>query len=279
MSTATVTDQTLRHERPGRARSSTRILAAFVRHDLLRQLRMWDAQLFIIGLPLGMFLLFNTLNGGSDDGAAFAYDGNLTAYLMVSMALYGAAVATTSLAGTAATERQLGWGRQLGMTALSPSLFVAGKAVIGGAVAVVPVVVVFVAGWFIGAEFASADRWAWAFLLTLAVALPFALYGLAAAMLFRSEAAVSAAAGGLVVFAFLGNLFTPINEMLLGVARFSPLYGPSLVARWPMMEGEVILTDAPPVTEPLWLALVNIGGWTAVFAMVCLLADRRRTRR
>ncbi|WP_317259691.1 hypothetical protein [Kocuria atrinae] len=64
----------------------------------------------------------------------------------------------------------------------------------------------------------------------------FALYGLAAGLLFRSEGAVGAASGLLVVFAFLGNVFMPLSGALLEFARFTPLYGIVGLARYPITE-------------------------------------------
>ena len=61
-------------------------------------------------LPTFMYLVFGI---GSDDPVG---SGNVGMYVMISMAAYGAVTATTSVAGSAATEQVMGWGRQLGLT-------------------------------------------------------------------------------------------------------------------------------------------------------------------
>ena len=60
--------------------------------------------------------------------------------------------------------------------------------------------------------------------LTLVAALPFAFYGLAVGLLFRSDAAIGAASGVLVVFAFLGNVFMPLGGVLLDIGKFTQQY-------------------------------------------------------
>ena len=164
---------------------------------------------------------------------------------MVSMGVYGAVMATSSMAGSAAVERQQGWGRQLGLTGLTGPGYVLGKVLVALAMSVLPIVVVYTVGFFTGAEMDSAATWFSSAGLTLIGALPFAFYGLAAALLFRSEAAVSAASGLLVVLAFFGNLFMPLTGTLLEIAKFTPLYGVATLARWPQLEGTCLLYTSP----------------------------------
>ena len=149
------------------------------------------------------------------------------------------------------------------------------------AIAALPVLAVLAAGALTGAELIGPLRWLTTGALALVSSLPFALFGLAAALLFRSEAAVSAASGILVVFGFLGNLFVPLSGIMLDIGRFTPVYGAGALARWPQMEGEraPMGTEPAAAADPLWLPLVNLLAWTAVFAVVCLLASRSRTAR
>src|SRR5699024_12581387 len=104
-------------------------------------------------------------------------------------------------------------------------------------------VVVF-AGECLYAQLDTCGYWLSTAALCLLVAIPFSLYGLAFALLFRSETAVSAASGFLVIFAFFGNLFIPLGGVLLDIAKFTPLYGPAMLARWPQTEGMLIPMQA-----------------------------------
>lgn len=251
-------------------------VAAFVRRDFVRQLKMMDSVFFVAVLPTALFLMFTLPSNMASMDAGRA---NVSAYIMVSMAVYGAATATMSIAGSAAVERDAGWGRQLSLTALTGGQYVLGKTLVAALIAALPVLVVFTAGALTGARFSEAWMWPASAVLALVGALPFALYGLAAAFVFRSEAAVSAAAGGLVVFGFLGNLFQPLSGALMDFARFTPMYGPGTLARWPIMEGLLISSGGEAHSAPLWMPILATLVWTAVFAGICLLANRRRTSR
>lgn len=259
-----------------RTRGTARIVAGFAGWDFVRNVRMVEATFFIVVLPAALYFMFGALSSFSDMQAGH---GNVAAYNMVSMAVYGAALATSSIAGSAAVERQKGWGRQLGLTGLTGPAYILGKVLVALAIAIMPIVVLGVVGALSGARLDGAGVWAATGGLTLLAALPFAFYGLAAALLFRSEAAVSAASGLLVVLAFFGNLFMPLSGTLLTIAKFLPMYGSASLARWPQLEGAVIAIDGPGTTDPVWLIVVNVLAWTLIFAAICWVGARRTTSR
>ena len=246
--------------------------------ELLRTLRMWDATFFIVVLPAALFLMF----GASGDAVdSMAGSGNISAFVMTSMAVYGAAMATTTLAGLTAVERDAGWGRQLALTSLSTGGYYAAKVLVSLVVALLPIAVIHTVGTVVGASFDEAWMWPASIALSLIVALPFALYGLAVAMLFRSEAAVSAASGMLVVFSFFGTLFMPLDGIMLDIAKWTPMYGAATVARWPQVEGLIApaTEGGMPGQESMGLAIANIVAWTLIFLAICLVAGRNRNRR
>ena len=258
-----------------------RIILRYTGWELWRNLRMVDSTFFIIVLPAAMYLMFGV---GMNEGSLRSGYGNVAAYIMTSMAVYGAVIATTAMAGSAAVERSYGWGRQLSMTSLTDAGYLLGKMLASVAMAVIPIVTVFVAGLATGAELDGIGRWFAVGGLCLLVALPFAFYGLGIALIFRSETAVSAASGILVIFAFFGNLFVPLSGVMLDIARFTPLYGVATLARWPQTEGFIIPIegvgpDYVPEFESLGPVIANIVVWTFIFVKVCVLASRRRTQR
>jgi ABC-2 type transport system permease protein len=244
-------------------RSTARRVAGYAGWELLRNVRMVESTFFIVVL-----------------GDGEAGHGNVSAYNMTAMAVYGATMATSAIAGSAAIERQQGWGRQLGLTGLGGSGYMVGKILVALGIALLPIVVIFVVGALTGARFDEGWMWPASGGLALLGAIPFALYGLAAALLFRSEAAVSAASGILVVLAFFGNLFMPLTGTLLTIAKFTPVYGIATLTRWPQLEGAVVDTSGgAPASDPLWAIVLNVGAWTVIFAVLCLVASRRSTRR
>ncbi|MEO9247907.1 ABC transporter permease [Citricoccus nitrophenolicus] len=258
-------------------KSVLRIVTGFAAREFLRNVRMVESTFFIIVLPTVLYLMFGTLASFGDGPVGY---GNVSTYNMTAMAVYGATMATSVIAGSAALERQQGWGRQLGLTGLTGAGYMAGKVFVAIGIAALPIAVIFAVGALTGATFTDPWRWLASGGIALLGAIPFALYGLAAALLFRSEAAVSAASGILVVLAFFGNLFMPLSGTMLDIARFTPIYGVAGLTRWPQLEGTVIsMESGAPQSDPLWMLLANVGAWTLIFAAICLLASRRSTRR
>ncbi len=227
---------------------------------------------FVAGLPAFLYLIF----GASQDYSDIALrHGNVAMSILVGMAAYGAVTATTGVGGMAAVERMQGWGRQLGLTPLTDAGFVATKAFVAAVVAAIPISLIYLLGAFTGAS-GTTGAWTLSAVVLLVGAVTWSLFGLAVGTAFRSEAAVSAASGSLVIFAFLGNLFFPLSGRLLDVAAFTPLYGYAALARYPINEG--YLTDSAGTEvapDPLWALLLNVGVWTVVFAATAVWLVRR----
>ena len=248
----------------------------YYRLELRRLRRDYVTMFFVAGLPAFMYVLF----GASPDyGDEPVHEGNVAMWVMLGMAAYGAVGATTGLGGTAALERMQGWGRQLGLTPLSDSGYVRVKAATALTVAAVPIAFIFAIGALTGAK-APLAVWLTSATVLLVGATTFALYGLSFGFAFRSEAAVSAAGGSLVILAFLGNIFIPLTGWQLTVAKFTPLYGYVSLARRPLTGGATPDPDGAGLIDvPLWQPLTNVVVWTAVFAVLAVvLVGRGRAR-
>lgn len=245
--------------------------ATYAALELKRTVRNFPNMFFIALLPGMLYLVFGATQAFKDDPVP---NGNVGALIMISMAAYGAATATLTVGGTVAVEKFQGWGRQLALTPLSPAGFVGIKAAVAIAVAALPVGFVFLLGFVSGAK---AAWWAWllAGLATWLGSVVFAMLGLAVGMAFRTEAAVGAAGGVLVILAFLGNVFVPLSGFLLEFSRFTPMYGVVALARYPVSEGFY----GPGDSDPLWVAALNVGVWAVVFAVVAAVLTRRSTGR
>jgi ABC-2 type transport system permease protein len=245
--------------------------ATFVLLDLRRITRNYSAMFFTAVLPAFFYLIFGaTVDAkGADIG-----NGNVAMYVMITMAAYGAVLATTSVSANAAVERAQGWGRQVGLTPLGDSAYIAGKALVAMSVAAVPIALTYALGVATGAR-GSAGAWLLSAVLALVGSAAFAVYGLLMGTAFQSEASVGAASGSIVVFAFLGNLFVPLSGALLAFAKFTPLYGYAALARYPLTEG--YLTDGS--RDPLWLPVLNVVVWTLVFGGLATYFVRRGRER
>lgn len=245
--------------------------ATFVLLDLRRLARNWSLMFFTAVLPAFFYLIFGATVGAKEETIG---NGNVAMYVMITMAAYGAVLATTSVSANAAVERAQGWGRQLGLTPLADSSFVGAKALVAMSVAAVPVALTYALGVATGAR-GSATAWLLSAVLCLAGSAVFAIYGLLVGTAFQSEAAAGAASGSVVVFAFLGNLFVPLSGGLLAFAKFTPLYGYAALARYPLTEGW--LTDGS--RDPLWLPITNVVVWTLVFGALATYFVRRGRER
>ncbi|WP_246455954.1 ABC transporter permease [Nocardioides mesophilus] len=244
-------------------------MIAYGRLDLKRQLRDKVGMFFTVALPAFLFFVF-----GMGDDEAYG-SANVAMYVMVSMAAYGAVTATTTVAGAAATEQTMGWGRQIALTPLSSLAFVAIKTAVAMLVAAVPIALIYAIGAATGSSGTTLDWLASAGIVWLGSAL-FAVYGLAMCLIFKGENAAGIASGVIVIMSFLGNVFTPMDGIILELGRFTPLYGYAGLARYPISEGHLPI-DAGH--DSVWLLLANVCSWTVIFAGLAIWGLRRRRER
>jgi ABC-2 type transport system permease protein len=242
---------------------------AYAGLDLTRQLRDKVGMFFTVALPAFLFVVF-----GIGDQEAYG-SANVAMYVMVSMAAYGAVTATTTVASVAATEQTTGWGRQISLTPLPLLAFVAIKTAVAMIVAAVPIALIYAIGVATGSSGDAFDWLASAGIVWLGSAL-FAVYGLAMCLIFKGENAAGIASGLIVIMSFLGNVFTPMDGIILEIGRFTPLYGYAGLARYPISEGYL---PADAGHDSVWLLLANVCSWTVIFAALAVWGLRRRRER
>ncbi|WP_337458219.1 ABC transporter permease [Microbacterium sp. KHB019] len=249
------------------------ISPTMLRVEAIRQIRNPYTLAFTLGMPVAMYLLFGASMGY---GSITAGNGNVKFYVMVSMAAYGTAVAMSSITSLAATEAKQGWGRQLAMTPLGTAGYAWTKLLTAVSFSALAVLLVFIAGLMTGAEATEAWRW-WATAgIILAIGLMFGLYGLGVGLFFNSDTAAALASISMTFFAFFGNVFIPLDGVMLDIARFTPLYGFVALSRWPLTDG--VLTTGQ--TDSLLMVSLNVVAWLIVFAvLVAFGVKRSRSRR
>jgi len=105
-----------------------------------RMLRNRRSLFFALVFPSLMYFIFGSGSQGAEKlGGSAAEGSNVSAYVMVSMALYGGALIAASTGAGVAVERALGWSRQLRLTPLNPGVYIvikAGVALVMGAAAI-----------------------------------------------------------------------------------------------------------------------------------------------
>ncbi|MFY9262426.1 MAG: ABC transporter permease [Actinomycetaceae bacterium] len=245
------------------------------RLDLARLLRDPSTLIFIVLLPALLYIVFGGAAGYGDFPMG---KGNVSMFVMINMATYGAVSATTSLAAGSAIEKMQGWGRQLALSGISDAQYVWSKIRLGLIIALMPVTVVYLIGFLMGAS-APWESWAISYVVAVLGAGLISLYGLGMGMLIRSDVAVSITSGTIVLFGFIGNVFNPLTETLYNIAQFTPLYGLGVLARWASTEGQTMLSSGTIVEEDLTIAVANLAAWTIIFTALSIVALRRGRER
>ena len=266
-----------RSPRPGRLRPARPVLT-YLWLDLYRSLREPANLFFVIAFPLAMYLVFGRLNASAGNYGPHAH-GNVSASVMLAMASFSACLGATSASAAAAVEQSAGWGRQMAVTGQGLRGYLVVKTGTAVGTAALPVTVVLTAGALTDSQM---EGWAWAAspLICLIGVLPFVLWGLAAGMWLPSSASIGIATSLVSLFAFIGNTFMPLNHTLLTISRFTPMYGATALARWPLGEGWIYVPDRQAgVQDPLWMPLANLVAWTLIFGLLVIGARRRATRR
>ncbi len=249
------------------------ITPTMLRVEALRQIRNPYTLAFTLAMPVAMYLLFG---GTAGYGSMSAGNGNVAFYVMVSMAAYGTAVAMSSLTSLAAAEAQQGWGRQLAMTPLGSIGYAVTKLITAVGFGIIAMLAVFAAGLLTGATATEPWRWVACGGIILGLSLMFGLYGLGVGLFFKSDSAAALASISMTFFAFFGNVFMPLDGIMLDIARFTPMYGFVALSRWPLTEGTLTTGQ----TDSLWLLLMNVGVWTSLFIVLVICGIRRsRARR
>ena len=149
-----------------------------------------------------------------------AGNGNVTGWIMVSMAVYGAMLATTSGGAMVSVERAAGWSRQLRLTPLRPVAYIGVKVVLAMTTGLISVLVAFAVGRAIGAQL-PATAWIACGLLAWICALVFAAFGLFMGYLLPSENVMQILGPVLGILSFAGGLFVPVDQLRQHVRRRS----------------------------------------------------------
>ena len=252
------------------------MMLRFTLHNLKRLRSDWAAVFFNIALPVIFYLIFGALQPESD---APLGNGTVAGYVLVGMALYAGVTGAVSSASTAVIEHTTGWGRQLALTPLTPTQLGAARLLVICVNVVLPVTAVYLTGVATGADM-PARVWALTYVITVLVALPFGFYGFVWAQLLRSQTAVAVAASSVVLLGFAANVFSPLPETLMQIARFTPMYGPISLARYPLTDGvHAVRYGTGFVEHPLWWAVVATLAWTTIFALGSALLERREKGR
>lgn len=240
--------------------------------EVKRQLRNPYTLAFTLAMPIAMYLLFGA---NAEYADASAGNGNVAFYVMCSMAAFGTATAMSSMCSLAAAEVGQGWGRQLALTPLAMPGYALVKLATAVSFSALSVAAVFAVGAATGAK--ADDLWRWVAVagIILCGGLLFGLFGLGVGLAFNSDSAAALASISITFFGFFGNVFMPLDGVMLSIAHFTPMYGYVALVRWPITEG-VLVTGG---TDSIWVVLLNLAVWAVVFAAITRFGVLRSRRR
>lgn len=244
----------------------------FLAIEFKRRLRNRRTLVFTVVMPIVLFVLVGLPLKDTPLTATPIKDGGLSvaAYILISMAVYGAMISSTAAGGAVAVERATGWSRQLRLTPLQPVAYIAIKVVSSLVLGLIAVVGTFAAGMLSGVHM-PLQVWILSGLVAWIGSLVFTALGLFIGYLVPSENVMQFLGPILALLALFGGLFTPLNQfpqVIQDIARWTPVYGLGEIARAPLTGASF---DG--------LAVVNIVAWLAIFSLGAALAFRRDTKR
>ena len=241
---------------------------AILRLEVRRLLRNRRTVLFTLIVPVIFFLIFG-LNGAYADQRSGS--GNVSAFVMISLALYGAVLATSSGGAMVSIERAAGWSRQLRVTPLSPTAYIAIKMLTSLVLGLLAVLAVYIVGVITGKPSMPAHVWIITFLCVWIGSLLFAAFGLFIGYLLPSENVMQIIGFALMLFSFGAGVFIPLSQFsstLRTLAQYTPLYGLSQLVHFPLTGGSLRVT---------WV--LNLIAWLVIFVSGAVWRFRRDTAR
>lgn len=244
------------------------INVTMLRIEIRRLLRNRRTLLFGFVFPIFFFYMF---------GIAQRYDngsvghGNVSAFVMISMALYGAVLSSAVGGAMVSIERAQGWSRQIRITPLSPVAYVAVKMITALILGGVSVAAVYVVGAATGKPSMPIPLWVETGLCVWVGSLLFAAFGLFMGYLLPTENVLQFLSFILVIFCFAGGLFIPISTFSHAwqtFAKFTPLYGLNELVHAPLLRTSF---------DIVWV--INAVAWLAIFTAGAVWRFRKDTAR
>lgn len=240
--------------------------SAYTRAELLRLARNRRFFVFALGFPIVLYFLIALPNRGVHDLGGSGMSAPL--YLMMGLVAFGTMNGVMGTGARIATERELGWNRQLRVTPLPARVYFRTKVLTAYVTALVTIALLYGSGLALGVRL-SALTWLEMTGLLLVGLIPFAALGIATGHLVSSDTVGPALGGLTALFSFLGGAWFPIggDSFLHTIATGLPSY-------WLVQASRLGIGGHWPVTGWVVVAL-----WAAAGVGLALWAYRRDTER
>ncbi len=243
------------------------ISVPYTRYELLRTLR--NRRFFFLALAFPLVLYF-VIAGPNRHVSNFAGTGiPAPLYYMVGLASFGTMSAMLSAGARIASERAVGWNRQLRISPLGSRPYFFAKVLTGYMMAGLSLIALYLAGASLGVSLPAGDWLRMTGLILLGL-IPFAALGILLGHLLTPDSIGPAMGGGIALLALLGGTWFPISSsgFVHDIAQYLPSY-------WLVQASHVALGGrAWPAMG--WLV---IAGWTVILTMLAARAYRRDTAR
>lgn len=238
----------------------------YVRYELLRTFR--NVRFFIFSLVFPLVLFYVVAGSQRNvhlNGLPFA------TYYMVGMVSWGTMFAVMAGGVRIASERQVGWNRQMRITPLSVRTYFATKVGTGYAMALVSIALLIGAGLTLGVRMPQLGDWFQLIALVLIGLVPFAVLGILLGHLLTVDSIGPAMGGSVTLFALLGGAWGPVansSEVLKELCQLLPSY-------WLVQAGRVALGGKAWPPE----AWIVIAVWTVVLIRITVRVYNSDTKR
>lgn len=240
--------------------------AQYVRMEIMRVLRNPRTVIFTVIMPSVLFLVFGKLGGSGGSLGGIGAE----AYVMVSMAAYGAIGSALFSAANIAFERKVGWNRQLRLTPLPPRAYVLAKGIVAWLVSLVSLLLVYAVGFASGVRM-PAHSWAEALGGTWLALIPFVLLGIGIGYVGNVDMVQPATMFVFFGMSILGGLWVPVQVMPHALAQLAQ----AIPAYWLALAGRAAI-GAPGFGLEGVLVLV---GWAVLFGAFAATRYRADTAR
>jgi ABC-2 type transport system permease protein len=245
---------------------------AYLGLEVRRLLRNRRYLVFTVAFPVMLYVLYTAIIPAADGGQTV--DGlTWPVYFLVSMAAYGAMGAAMSQAAPIAVERRQGWARQLRVTPLPGSAYVAAKVASAVVVTVPALFLVTMAGVLVNQVQLGGGTMLLVIAGLAAGTVPFAALGLLIGYLLDADSAQ----GGMVLtyftLAILGGLFAPLDAFPDALATIGRVLPSSHLAG---LGRSIAAGRAPDLTD-----IAVLAAWTVVIGAIAAwryVADERSGR-
>ncbi|RSD10521.1 ABC transporter permease [Amycolatopsis eburnea] len=239
--------------------------AAYLLTEIRRNFRAPRFLIFVVAFPVLMFLLQANVFTKSDapDHAT------VTAVIMINMMTFGTFAAATNSGARLALERAVGWQRQLRLTPLTGSGYLAGKGISGMLVGLPALVLVPLLAVTMQGVHLDAAGWVRIFAGVWLGTIPLVLLGLLLGQFGTPDSMQPVNMIVTLGMGFLGGLWIPIESMpgwMHDVAQIMPTYWVLQVAR-------------PAVTTDMVVSLPTAAGVLGAWAVVLGALVIRRYRK